>query len=276
MTNSSNRNLYFPYRLFSGNSVFSGFLAIILCFSVAITPRVQAQSIDVALPVDSLVTGLDTVHVPIKIGDVTGRAFNSFQFTISFDSTIVKIPSVLASGHLADGFLIIFNDAVGGRIDVAAAGGAALSGEGTLVTLSVVFIAEGSSNLEFEAFKFEPGLPELNLTNGRIRNISLASNEDIDPSLPNLISIEGNYPNPFRSATNIVMDLQQPAQVGIKIFNINGQLVRSIPKRTFQAGPNQSVSFDAASLSAGSYLYRIEAGSPGGVQYASGTMTIIN
>lgn len=276
MTNSSNSHLYFPHRLFSGNSIFSGLLATFLCLSTALSPDLRAQSIDVALPVDSLVTGLDTVHVPIKIGDVTGRAFNSFQFTISFDSTVVKIPSVLASGHLADGFLIIFNDAVGGRIDVAAAGGAALSGEGTLVTLSVVFIADGSSNLEFEAFKFEPGLPELNLTNGRIRNISLASTEDPDPSVPGILSIEGNYPNPFRSSTKIVMDLQQPAQVGIKIYNINGQLVRSIPERTFQAGPNQSVSFDAASLSAGSYIYRIEAGMPGGVQFASGTMTIIN
>lgn len=276
MTNSSNKNLYFPFSFFSDISIAGGFLVFFLCLSALITPGLRAQSIDVSLPVDSLVTGLDTVHVPIKIGDVTGRAFNSFQFTISFDSTVVKIPSVLSTGHLADGFLIILNDAVGGRIDVAAAGGAALSGEGTLVTLSVVFVADGSSNLEFEAFKFEPGLPDLNLTNGRIRNISLASNEDLDASIPKAININGNYPNPFRSSTRIIMDLQRPAQVGVKIFNMYGQLVRSLPERFFQAGPNQSVSLDSATLSAGSYIYRIEAGGPEGVQFATGTMTIIH
>jgi hypothetical protein len=216
------------------------------------------------------------VHIPINVSDLTGYEFNSFQFTVSFDSTVISISEVSPTGYIADGFLIILNEANAGRIDVAAAGGFALSGQGTLLTLTAVFQAEGSSDLVFEDFKFEPGQPTINLTNGRLRNISLASNDHPEAGPSGGFRLRGNYPNPFSSTTRLVMDLPEPAQVRVQVFNVNGQLVRSYPQTAFQAGPNQPITLDASSLSAGSYLYRIETGAPGSTQFATGTMTIIH
>jgi hypothetical protein len=78
--------------------------------------------------------------------------------------------------------------------------------------------------------------------------------------LPTEFALFQNYPNPFNPSTNIRFDLPKMSPVRLTIFNINGQVVSELLNETREAG-RHAVSFDAAKLPSGLYVYAIEAGS---------------
>ena len=62
-----------------------------------------------------------------------------------------------------------------------------------------------------------------------------------------------------RYKANLHIDLPQPAKVTLTVFNLNGQLVRTLAEQHYAAGFH-SVIFDASDLASGIYFYRMEAG----------------
>jgi len=83
-------------------------------------------------------------------------------------------------------------------------------------------------------------------------------------SLPIVTSLDGNYPNPFNGSTKITYSIAKPGQVLIQIFNIHGQLVKTVVdqyklpgKHAFEwHGANQQ----GAAVASGSYFYRLTTG----------------
>jgi len=83
-------------------------------------------------------------------------------------------------------------------------------------------------------------------------------------SLPLVTALDGNYPNPFNSTTKITYSVAQPGRVSVQIFNIRGQLVKTVVdsyklpgKYAFEwNGTNQK----GAAVASGSYFYRMTAG----------------
>jgi len=75
----------------------------------------------------------------------------------------------------------------------------------------------------------------------------------------NGFALEQNYPNPFNPTTNISFTLPEASDVSLEVFNMQGQRVAAIAGGTMAAG-SHNVSFDAANLSSGIYLYRLTAG----------------
>jgi len=67
------------------------------------------------------------------------------------------------------------------------------------------------------------------------------------------------HPNPFNPQTTLSYELSQPAEVTISIYNALGQQVRRYAAGMLKQGTHETV-FDAADLTSGVYLYRIEAG----------------
>ena len=79
-------------------------------------------------------------------------------------------------------------------------------------------------------------------------------------STPYTFSLSQNYPNPFNPVTMISYSIPQKGLVTVKVFDVTGRLVRTLVNETMEAG-NNSVMFDASSLSSGVYFYNIESGS---------------
>ncbi|MBK6910197.1 MAG: T9SS type A sorting domain-containing protein [bacterium] len=71
-------------------------------------------------------------------------------------------------------------------------------------------------------------------------------------------ALHQNYPNPFNPTTNIAFDMVEAGHVTISVFNIMGQKVAELVNGSMDAG-RHVVSFDAAGLSSGLYLYKMEA-----------------
>jgi len=87
-----------------------------------------------------------------------------------------------------------------------------------------------------------------------------SSSVEVDGITPTEFVLKQNYPNPFNPTTKIGFTLPTESNVKIIIYNLIGQKVAEVVNSKFSAG-DHSIDFNAANLSSGIYLYKIEAGS---------------
>ncbi|MFC1563429.1 C10 family peptidase [candidate division KSB1 bacterium] len=76
--------------------------------------------------------------------------------------------------------------------------------------------------------------------------------------------LDQNYPNPFNPVTTISFQLRSFSEVSLKIYNINGQVVKTLISGKLPAG-NHTVKWDGRNeagqkVSSGIYIYHIRAG----------------
>jgi len=91
---------------------------------------------------------------------------------------------------------------------------------------------------------------------------TVVSNDD--PLLPAVTELKGNFPNPFNPSTTIAYSVKNTAPVSIDIFNVKGQLVRTLVNEVKTAG-NYKIVFDGLDnnhrpLASGIYFCRMQAG----------------
>lgn len=66
-----------------------------------------------------------------------------------------------------------------------------------------------------------------------------------------------NYPNPFNPTTTISFTLLKQEQARLSIYNVLGKEIATVVNGTLPAGVN-TFNFDAANLSSGTYIYKLE------------------
>ncbi|MFH0735872.1 MAG: FG-GAP-like repeat-containing protein [bacterium] len=79
--------------------------------------------------------------------------------------------------------------------------------------------------------------------------------------VPSQFYVEQNYPNPFNPSTSIRFGLPQASTVDLRIYNILGQEVAVLINGQNLSAGTYNHSFDASSLSSGTYIYRLQSGS---------------
>ena len=85
----------------------------------------------------------------------------------------------------------------------------------------------------------------------------------------------GNYPNPFNPSTTVKLNLPEDAEVRVRVFDLLGRNVLEVPVQSLSAGASREVRVEAGDLASGTYIYRVEARSAGGIQIATGRMTLL-
>ncbi|HOR30517.1 MAG TPA: carboxypeptidase regulatory-like domain-containing protein, partial [Candidatus Syntrophosphaera thermopropionivorans] len=104
-------------------------------------------------------------------------------------------------------------------------------------------------------------LPNQNTT----LNFVLVPVSNEDDYLPVTVTeLKGNYPNPFNPETTIAYSVKDRCQVCLEVYNLKGQLVRTLVNEE-KANGNYKIVFDAkdqkgSPLSSGIYFYRLQAG----------------
>ena len=85
--------------------------------------------------------------------------------------------------------------------------------------------------------------------------------EQSNAIIPDKFALYQNYPNPFNPNTTIQFDLPQSGKVSIKIFNIRGELVRTLIQSQVNAG-SHTVNWDGRddngkNIASGLYIYQL-------------------
>jgi len=89
-----------------------------------------------------------------------------------------------------------------------------------------------------------------------LQGTSLAS----DAQLPGQIVLHEGFPNPFNPATTVAFELPETMQIRLTAYDVLGRPAGTLSEGMLPAGRHE-VRFDASSLSSGTYLLRLEAGS---------------
>ncbi len=81
-------------------------------------------------------------------------------------------------------------------------------------------------------------------------------------NIPQITELQGNYPNPFNPETAIKYAVKKDGDVSLKIFNLKGQLVKTLVNQQVKAGYHRIV-WDGkdnfgTDVATGIYLYRLE------------------
>jgi len=103
--------------------------------------------------------------------------------------------------------------------------------------------------------------------------------EDRDPSVPELLTLHPNYPNPFNSSTTVRYDLPFADMVRLCIYDLMGQRVRELVDGPQQAGRHQVV-WDGRDdgrreTANGIYICRLEVGDWDGMLVGATRMVLL-
>ena len=84
----------------------------------------------------------------------------------------------------------------------------------------------------------------------------------VEEVIPETYVLRQNFPNPFNPRTNIQFVLAEPGQVSLNIYNLKGQLVKTLVSGLYPAG-SHSVVWDATddfglAVSSGVYVYELK------------------
>ena len=85
-----------------------------------------------------------------------------------------------------------------------------------------------------------------------------------DPTIPDVTVLNGNYPNPFSGSTAISFSLKETGNVSIDIYNMKGQLVKTLVDNELAAN-NHSITWNGRDnnnneVSSGMYFYKMSVG----------------
>jgi hypothetical protein len=141
--------------------------------------------------------------------------------------------------------------------------GKAKDDEFRVLIYSPVGSSISSGNNQVLRFKYGKGLKLTSVEAvdhyGRLLSVTTTAK-----AVPEEFTLYPNYPNPFNPQTNISFALPADSRVSLKIYNLSGQLVRTLLDENLPAGTH-TVHWDGTNISgekvaSGIYFYKLTAG----------------
>ena len=115
------------------------------------------------------------------------------------------------------------------------------------------------SNAIFSIYFVDPQTGWLTADNGRIAKYTGTTSVDNNVDGVFSFSVGQNYPNPFNPSTIIEFHIANSGFVSLKVFDVLGNEVTTLVNEVKSAGEYE-VEFNAANLSSGIYLYKLQSG----------------
>jgi hypothetical protein len=195
----------------------------------------------------------DKVDVPLLVEGVSD--VYSIEFDLKFNSRDFAVVNVVPAG-IASGFMTGFN-AVDGNLLIAMAASGPIYGSGrvAMVTFRKLrpLVPTASPRMAINSGIFNEGNPEM---------VIVSHDQGMEIWRLGLMPAS---PNPFTGQTALSFSLPEAANVVLAVYNVNGQLVRTLESGQVSAG-NHKVTWDGtddtgARVARGVYFCRMETAS---------------
>ncbi len=218
---------------------------------------------------DEIVPPIDGNNYELVAGSAYGPDDTLWSYTAPVPSDF-NSPRYGGTQRLANGNTLICNSDKGEFLEVTPAKEIVwtyinpVTSEGILSQGTVVEDADGNwlpNNQVFRCYKYGadyPGLIGKDLIAGEPLKISDEQNR-VDS-----FKLYNNYPNPFNPTTTIEFLLTERVNVNITIYDLGGNIVRSLVSKTLEPGLNtikwDSLDNNGFLVSSGIYFYSLQAG----------------
>jgi hypothetical protein len=138
-------------------------------------------------------------------------------------------------------------------------GNTAIGGSGQIASISFRLLQPKDLSLGFRQIEMRDG------ENNKLSVQGWNTGYTAVLQVPKSYGLSQNYPNPYNLQTQIAYQLPQPGKVLLKIYNIRGELVRTLVNEYKPAGYH-SVTWDGrngdgVAVSSGIYFYKLSSGS---------------
>jgi uncharacterized lipoprotein YddW (UPF0748 family) len=221
--------------------------------------------IDTSLSITGL-EGMTQYYWRLKAGNAGGWSnfSENFNFRTGFPKTPVQLSPAHSSTGLRDSVTLIWN-----RAEQANQYHLQLANNSNFSAASMVVDTCGLSDTTFFVSGLKPNkyhfwrISALNEFGTSKWPNSFRFKTAAEAELDNLASIPlsyhlgQNYPNPFNSTTTIKFDLCQASKVLLKIYDLSGNIVKTLVNERMEAG-SYDIIFDTEELPSGFYLYQIQ------------------
>ena len=223
----------------------------------------EAAEFSLRLGSDRVVAG-ETMFVDVSLANV--QALMGYGFVLHYDAEkfafVEALPAaedlLMSSGGETPLFKGWSDEAGQVRIMNSIVNGSEVSGGGDIVRLVFRVLRDFADNARFEIAEglvFDPSQLANPLTGGVL---------DIQTT-PTEFALLQNFPNPFNPDTTIGYELAESADVTLQIYNVVGQVVRTLVAAEPQSVGRYQVRWDGMDdrgtpVSSGIYFYQISAG----------------
>ncbi len=197
--------------------------------------------------------------VKVLLRNNTG-VVKSIHFVIPYDPSQLEFVRVEKSRLLQGTTWPVFFDGrdIDNNIDVSLAllgGEVTIGGSGEIATITFRLLQSGNPSLAFSLVDLRDNKNHKLLADGEVADAQTVS------ELPSAYGLHQNYPNVFNLQTQIAFQLPQADHVCLKIYNIKGELVRTLVNEYKEAG-YQTVIWDGRNqngeeVASGVYFYRM-------------------
>ena len=123
---------------------------------------------------------------------------------------------------------------------------------------------DGSGNVYVTGYSFGDGGAEQDYATIKYGQTETSVGEEADGSIIPSFTLQQNYPNPFNPKTVIQYSIENPAHISLKVYNIKGQLIRTLVNQRKSSGIHRLLwdGKDAKGMevSTGIYFYRLKTG----------------
>jgi hypothetical protein len=200
----------------------------------------------------------ESVSLPVNLTAAKGIA--AIQLSLSYDPELLSVRSVAATKVIEHMNLVYYDDKESGKLRIALAGTeklGSIANDIAKITFDVVESVAGDKLTQISVDQF--------MANEQLFTKLAASGSIQITGIPLTFDLFQNYPNPFNSTTTIKYQVpNKDAHVTIEIYNLLGQLVKTLVDKPHDAGIYH-VSWNGtntihASVASGFYIYRMRSG----------------